>query len=119
MNFQEFLKSKGFKPYSYEIVNRNTIETECKNENFFSTMSPLCVIYKRDDIVITYGLNEYNHPPTIIYPTPNVIDESTGFNYLRLSDSIVSLCALYDRALQKYTNEQVYDSMINKTLLLV
>lgn len=119
MSFQEYLRSIGFVPFSYEIVKGNIIEVPCKNENFFSTMSPLYVIYKKDNIKILYGLNEHNFPPTICSPRPNVCDEQTGRNFIHIGNGLVSSCVLYDRALTKYGNEKVYDSMINGTLLLV
>lgn len=67
-SFQEYLKSIGYTPFRYEIVNGEFIEIPTKNEGFFSTMGAVNIVYKRGDSRITYGLNEYGFPPTIIYP---------------------------------------------------
>lgn len=74
MSFIEYLISIGYKPYRKKY-NRSTndfyYEEEKINDiNFFSSTTPgyldLRLVNGNKEII--YGLHEYGHPPTLIYP---------------------------------------------------
>jgi hypothetical protein len=94
MNFREYLKSRGFKPYRAFFKANDFHYAPCENEDYFSSIANgmIDVRYIKGDIEIIYGLFDYGYPPTVISPKRNAIDR-----------------AKWDRLIWSKTNEELYE----------
>lgn len=100
MSFIEYLISIGFKPYR-RVYDRNskswTYKEEEKNLSYFSSSVPgysdLWLINGKD--IIVWGLHEYKHYPTLIYPKLSFTDYEI------------------DRIIQKFSYKDLYKLLIN------
>ena len=94
MNFRDYLKSRGFKPYRKKYINKEWCYTECKREYEFSTIADgmIDVRYKKDDVEITFGLQDVGYGSTIISPKRNAIDRPQ-----------------WDRFIWSKTNKELYE----------
>lgn len=117
-HFTSYLTEElGFKGF------RNTGNGLVENKiNDFSTTVPggIHIIYVKDDVSVIWGLSEYGKPPTLVYPRPNIknkhVDNSPakfciGGVFFNQDDDI-------NKILSKYRNEEIYNAMFDKTILL-
>lgn len=99
MNFPEYLKSIGYKPFRKEFSRGEwQYKPELDNDNHFSTMvnGMLDVRYLKDGIEIVFGKNEADKPPTLIHPRPVGIKFDDEMN----------------RYISNHTNEEIYNEIM-------
>ena len=114
MSFKQFLIDKGFKPYSKQFIKGE--HKYMPPVDYSSMTSGGCdKRYIKGDVEIIFGLNEIHHPPTLIYPRPNI-------NVKRLhNENIVLEHEQFDRnmdvVLQNVDYEEIFKAMFDKSIV--
>lgn len=108
MGIQNYLIENGFIAYRKVYENKNFIY-KLNDKSDFSTMvgGGLDIRYVKDNVEITYGLNELGIPPTILSPLPNI---KGGVNISEQNRTM--------RALNKYSSEDFFKAMFDKSIIL-
>ena len=115
MNFQEYLISKGFKDFrnvctknGFELVSHSVAGI---SYNSFSTMvsGGLTIEYVKDNIQITWGLEDVGKPPTLLYPL--IKNNNTN--------PLISKQDIHSRLLKKYSNDEIFEAMFGDKILEV
>jgi hydrogenase maturation factor HypF (carbamoyltransferase family) len=110
-SFELILGQKGYKPFMYDLASKKWIPAK---GDYPSSMDLVRVSWRKhaeDCNSFETGLNERGMPPTLIYPRPVISDENKVIKIYR--DFQMS------RIFEKFTNEQIYDSIVNRCALIV
>lgn len=83
MHITKLLEEKGFKKFRY-VFNDGEWEYIPSDYDYFTTMKNggLCIIYKKGDKEVVWGLSEYPKPPTLVHPRPKGIYNDDAMNNL-------------------------------------
>ena len=111
MGFQEYLISLGYKPKRCLVKNNGVEFVDSSyfglSDTSISTILPggLEIVYIKENSKIFWGIEERGLPPTLLYPRL-IIKNNIG-QFTRQQQQ--------QQALIKYSNEQIYNAIINNT----
>jgi len=100
MTFTEYIKTQG-----YELMPRKGKEDD------FSTMAVMTSYYKKDDIVIGWGLSEVGKPPTLTHPRLYTLTKTENKTMWVNNDD-----ATIDRIMKSVSNEELLTRIENNKL---
>jgi len=134
------LISKGYKKFRF-ITNKKGFKKEYNpsiKDDTFSTMvdGGLDIRYEKDDDIWIFGLHEKGYPPTLIYPRPNIVFKIKSTEDLlllrnlgyhkwkkyKIKDFVLnaqSKDVFMQRALKRYTAQEILDAINNNTTLII
>jgi hypothetical protein len=98
--FIEYIKNQG-----YELMPRKG------NAEDFSTMAVMTSYYKKDDIVIGWGLSEVGKPPTLTHPRLYTLTETENKTMWVNNDD-----ATIERIMKSVSNEELLTRIENNKL---
>lgn len=113
MSFEKYLIEKGYTPYKKD-KNLNYVKIKDTSIGVYSSMADVCHFYKNGDKEVIIGLNEYKHPPILIYPRPNgvVFREEDQIDNTTIQDWNMS--AIF----QNFSYDEIYEAMFDKSIKL-
>jgi hypothetical protein len=100
MTFTEYIKTQG-----YELMPRKG------NPEDFSTMAVMTSYYKKDDVIIGWGLSEVGKPPTLTHPRLYTLTETENKTMWVNNDD-----ATIDRIIKSVSNEELLTRIENNKL---
>lgn len=106
--FEEYILSIGYKlPDDVKRIHYSSVDN-CRN------------VYTKDGCEeIIYGLNEYGHPPGLIYPRPNVV-VSRMVEIAHNMFCVREFCNAHDSTMdilfQNKSVEDIYNAIINSNI---
>ncbi len=106
--FEQYLISQGFERFEF---NAKLWKLEPAKGYLLSSMGNLdyrYIHYQNPKFQIIFGLHEKDRPATLIYPRPNIVSNDVN----KFSDDAMN------RALAKYTPEQVFKAIFDRCITL-
>jgi hypothetical protein len=98
--FIEYIKTQG-----HELMPRKG------NAEYFSTMAVMTSYYKKDDVIIGWGLSEVGKPPTLTHPRLYTLTETENKTMWVNNDD-----ATIERIMKSVSNEELLTRIENNKL---
>ncbi len=100
MTFIDYIKEQGY-----------ILMHDIKNEGVFSSIGNISNYYKKGDVIIGWGLQQYGLPPTLIYPNLTELKKVSEGHYLVNNDN-----ATKDRLMASMTYEELLTRIENNQM---
>jgi hypothetical protein len=111
ISFEVFLQSKRYEPFMYDYNQKKVVHAKGDYPSSMDLVSIQWKLSADHPKGFSTGLNEKGMPPTLIHPRPIIQDNKTRSTICR--DFSMA------RIFAKFTNEEIYDSIINAKPLIV
>lgn len=73
--------------------------------------------YRKGDMIFIWGLNEANHPPTLVYPRPKILSKHRVYKRNEGFKEVVCFCEFSDDVMNKclsvFSHEDIYQGILN------
>lgn len=110
-NFIQYIINKGYEPNIYDHTTKSY--KPITNEIISSLGHVLFFYINKNDSsdIISYGLNEYGLPPTIVHPRPRIKVIRDEITEREDRDSSMNI------AIQKETSEDIYNAIYDRSIV--